>query len=285
MKQHLKELTIALLILALTIGIAWIFGSEIAFKDSKPLDNLGAVTYSSREDAMASSTATSTQLYPYIEVIDSCGPYFQGDCVNIRSGPGEHHIVVNRVRRGAVLQIEDKVYETDRKWYKIVFEEKLKYPERVKDDWYVAADFVRVFYDDGLHDLQKGQTYEGNKRIVIDKSEQKLYAYEGDVLFMEESISTGLQFTPTPVGKFTIFRMTPTRYMQGPIPGVSTDTYDLPGVPWDLYFTDDGAVIHGAYWHDRFGRRWSHGCVNLSPDKAKILYSWAQLGMPVEVRD
>jgi lipoprotein-anchoring transpeptidase ErfK/SrfK len=72
--------------------------------------------------------------------------------------------------------------------------------------------------------------------------------------------------------------------MQGPLKGVSGQVYDLPGVPWDLYFTAEGAVIHGAYWHDKFGQPWSHGCVNLSPQNAKKLYLWADIGTTVIVR-
>ena len=71
--------------------------------------------------------------------------------------------------------------------------------------------------------------------------------------------------------------------MQGPIPGVAEEYYDLPGVPWNLYFTYEGAVIHGAYWHENFGSRYSHGCVNLAPADAKMLYDWADVGTMVIV--
>ena len=101
---------------------------------------------------------------------------------------------------------------------------------------------------------------------------------------MQAPISTGLNLTPTPLGTFTVYAMTPSRYMQGPIPGISDQVYDLPGVPWNLYFTQDGAVIHGAYWHNHFGEPWSHGCVNLSPENAKKLYYWAELGVKVTVK-
>ena len=103
---------------------------------------------------------------------------------------------------------------------------------------------------------------------------------------MDVDISTGLALTPTPRGTFTIFKKTPSRYMQGPLPNLSDQQrYDLPGVPWNLYFTQGGAVIHGAYWHDSFGARYSHGCVNLSPDNARKLYEWADLGTTVIVKD
>jgi lipoprotein-anchoring transpeptidase ErfK/SrfK len=153
----------------------------------------------------------------------------------------------------------------------------------VKSGWYVLTDAVQAFKDDGDHRLQKGDHATTTKRILVNLTTETLSAYDGDILFMQEPISTGLDFTPTPVGTFTIYAKTPTRYMQGPIIGVSDQAYDLPGVPWDLYFTTDGAVIHGAYWHDHFGQPWSHGCVNLAPQKAKELYYWADIGTPVTV--
>src|SRR5690606_1604810 len=109
-----------------------------------------------------------------------------------------------------------------------------------------------------------------DKTIIIDKSEQKLYAYEGEELFLEAIVSTGLELSPTTEGTFEVFKKTPTRYMQGPIEGVpGSDYYDLSGVPWNLYFTAAGEVIHGTYWHESFGQRYSHGCVNLWPETAK----------------
>jgi lipoprotein-anchoring transpeptidase ErfK/SrfK len=125
-----------------------------------------------------------------------------------------------------------------------------------------------------------------DKKIVVDFSSQLLRAYEGDTLYLETPISTGLELTPTPKGTFTIFKKTPSRYMQGPLPNLSDrQIYDLPGVPWNLYFTQGGAVIHGAYWHDSFGSVYSHGCVNLPVSVAQVLYIWADLGTKVIVED
>jgi len=224
-------------------------------------------------------------LFKYIEVTDGCGPHFTGDCVNVRSGPGTDYLVIAHLRNGMVLKVSGKVERDGYVWYKVAFDEWLRYPERVKSDWYVAADYVKVLFDEGdrFWDGQKIST--STKQIIVNRKTQTLYAYEGDVLFMMEKISTGLELTPTPAGTFTVFKKTPSRYMQGPLPGVSGQYYDLPGVPWNLYFTHGGAVIHGAYWHDSFGRKYSHGCVNLPPDKARKLYDWADLGMKVTVED
>ena len=73
--------------------------------------------------------------------------------------------------------------------------------------------------------------------------------------------------------------------MQGPLPGISDQVYDLPGVPWNLYFTEDGGAIHGAYWHNNFGQPWSHGCVNVPLKEAEELYNWAEPGTVVTVTD
>jgi lipoprotein-anchoring transpeptidase ErfK/SrfK len=243
---------------------------------------------------LPSTTATSTAegnapirsgLHQYIEVDDSCGPYYEGVCVNMRSGPGTAYPVVMQLRNGVVLKVADTVVADGRTWYKIGFDGPIRYPERVNGGWYVAADYARLFTDPGVVETSAGINASSTKRIIIDLAKEMLYAYDGDTLFMQGAISTGLELTPTPPGTFWIYRKTPDAYMQGPIPGLSDQYYDLPGVPWDLYFTEDGAAIHGAYWHNHFGEPWSHGCVNLAPDQAKILYQWTDLGTPVIVRD
>lgn len=237
-------------------------------------------------------------LFEYIEVINGCGPHFAGECLNVRSGPSMKYPIIAKLRNGMVFKVGGQVEHDGIKWYKIVFDEWLRYPERVKNDWYVASDYVKILLDEGemadwdIYNENNGQqevektSTSSTKKIIVDRSEQKLYAYENEDTFMEIPISTGLELTPTPRGEFTIFKKTPSRYMQGPLPNlVDQQYYDLPGVPWNLYFTKGGAVIHGAYWHDSFGSAYSHGCVNVRPSNAKKLYNWAELGTKVIVRD
>lgn len=225
------------------------------------------------------------KLYTYIEVTDSCGVHFQGECVRVRSGPGLEYPVIGNVRTGVVLKTDGtRTFADGHMWYHVIFDEWLSYPERLTHEWYVAGDFVREFLDPGTKELKKGDPVITHKRIVVDISDQLLFAYEGENLVMVESVSTGLSSSPTPIGNFTIFKKTPSRYMQGPLPG-NTDYYDLPGVPWDLYFTHDGAVIHGAFWHESFGALYSHGCVNLPVGVAEKIYKWAELGTPVKVQE
>jgi hypothetical protein len=53
-----------------------------------------------------------------------------------------------------------------------------------------------------------------------------------------------------------------------------TDFYYLEEVPWTMYF-DRSIAMHGTYWHNSFGYRHSHGCVNMSITDAHWLYEWA----------
>lgn len=242
----------------------------------------------------ASSTETQTEslrvepsLFEYVEVVDGCGPHFEGECLNVRGGPGTDFPVYAQLRNGIVLKVGGVVERYGEEWYRIVFDEYLRYPERQKGEWYVKAEYVSILYDEGDKTVwEDGRNASSTKKIVVDRGEQMLYAYDGEELFMETKISTGLELTPTPRGTFTIFKKTPSRYMQGPLPNlIDQQVYDLPGVPWNLYFTQGGAVIHGAYWHTSFGSRYSHGCVNVPLDVARKLYDWAELGTIVVVHD
>ncbi len=221
----------------------------------------------------------------YIRIIDSCGPHFDGECVNARSGPSTTSPAVLKLRNDVVLATNDLIERDGSLWYQVYFDEWIRYPSRIKKKLYVAATYAEPITADGpaLLDPNAPTT---TKYIVVERSKQHLTAYNEDgSIFMDQDISTGLDATPTPRGIFTIFQKTPSRYMQGPLPGISNDYYDLPGVPWNMYFTEQGGALHGAYWHDKFGRKWSHGCVNLPPEKAHELYTWAELGTKVVIRD
>ena len=175
------------------------------------------------------ATNTPAMLYQYIEVTGSCGAYWDGgECVNLRSGPGTTFAGVIQLRNGMVLKVASTTITDGRTWYKVGFDGDIRYPERVKNGWWVAGDFVRVFYDRGpVATSSRDTTTE--KHIVIDITTETLSAYDGNTLFMTGPISTGLKLTPTPLGKFWVQRKMPDSYMQGPIPGVSDQYYDLQG--------------------------------------------------------
>lgn len=118
---------------------------------------------------------------------------------------------------------------------------------------------------------------DGKRWIEVDLSKQTLTAWQGDVPVMFTNISSGRANTPTVVGRFTIGTKYKAQRMTGP-------GYDLPNVPWVMYF-HQGYAIHGAYWHNNFGVPMSHGCVNMRPGEAEMLYQWAAPGTEVYVHN
>ncbi len=124
-------------------------------------------------------------------------------------------------------------------------------------------------------DLAGDPGFLGRRWVEIDLSEQILTAWDGDELFLQTDISSGLDIYPTPVGLFRIWHMNPSQTMSGP-------GYSLDNVKHNMYFFS-GYAMHGAYWHNNFGTPMSHGCVNMPEDKAEMLYHFASLGMEVWV--
>lgn len=120
-----------------------------------------------------------------------------------------------------------------------------------------------------------GAPANGKRWIEINLAEQTLTAWQGDVAVLHSIISSGTQATPTVKGRYTINRKYTKQRMTGP-------GYDLPNVPWVMYFYQ-GYAIHGAYWHTQFGTPRSHGCVNMRIDEAEMLYHWADFGTEVYV--
>lgn len=118
-----------------------------------------------------------------------------------------------------------------------------------------------------------------NKRIYVDLTNQRLYAYEGEKKIFDFPVSTG-KWYPTPTGDFKIWVKLRYTRMSGGDPSIGT-FYNLPNVPYTMfYYGKDlpktrGFALHGAYWHNNFGYPMSHGCVNMRTEDIAKLYSWA----------
>ena len=115
----------------------------------------------------------------------------------------------------------------------------------------------------------------GVRWIDVNLSEQRVYAYEGDMVVNSFIVSTGTARTPTVTGKFKIWIKLKSTTMSGP-------GYYLTNVPYAMYFYK-GYGLHGTYWHNNFGTPMSHGCVNLTTADAGWLYNWAFEGTEVNV--
>ncbi|MEM6786725.1 MAG: L,D-transpeptidase family protein [Myxococcota bacterium] len=124
---------------------------------------------------------------------------------------------------------------------------------------------------------------QGGKWIDINLTQQILKAYEGKKMVYVTIISSGEagladpeDSTATIRGIYRIHTKYVTTTMDSDAVG---EAFELRDVPYVQYFKD-GYALHGAYWHDGFGRPKSHGCINLAPEDARRLFFWTDPPVP-----
>ncbi|MDD5309081.1 MAG: L,D-transpeptidase, partial [Deltaproteobacteria bacterium] len=113
--------------------------------------------------------------------------------------------------------------------------------------------------------------------IDVNLTEQTLVAYEGAMPVFATVVSSGRPGFETPEGSFSIYAKHVTVTMDDTAAGA--EAYSIEDVPWTMFFKDSIA-LHAAFWHDKFGRVHSHGCVNLAPADARRLFFWAGPTLP-----
>jgi hypothetical protein len=123
----------------------------------------------------------------------------------------------------------------------------------------------------------------GEKWIDISIVSQTMVLWEGERPVYATLVSTGRdglgepgKTLSTPRGTFRIFQKHVTTTMDS---DVADHEFELRDVPWVMYFKGSYA-LHGAYWHDDFGRVRSHGCINLAPIDARYAFFWSSPEVP-----
>ncbi len=124
----------------------------------------------------------------------------------------------------------------------------------------------------------------GNKYIIVDISEQHMYVYEGDALVFSFVASTGMN-NGTRVGSFSVLDKIPNAY----------------GATWNIWMPNwlgiywSGTLENGIHalpilpnggqlWAGYLGVPISYGCVVLGVYESQVLYDWAEVGTPVDIR-
>ncbi len=128
-----------------------------------------------------------------------------------------------------------------------------------------------------------GFARKGARWIDVSIMSQILVLWEGTTPVYATLVSTGRdglgdpnKTLSTPTGTFRVFQKHITTTMDS---AVADHEFELRDVPWVMYFKA-GYALHGAYWHDDFGRARSHGCVNLSPIDARYVFMWSAPDVP-----
>lgn len=160
-------------------------------------------------------------------------------------------------------------------WYRLL-------DDMLKVNYYVRAEHLRRIEPEELAPISP-ELPQGAKSIHVSIARQEMLAFENDRLVLRTRISSGVPDsrprengipTATPTGRFYITKKTPLRHMGNGRLTDNLDAYELPGVPWVLFFHETGMAFHGTYWHTDFGRPKSHGCINMHTEEAKWLYRW-----------
>lgn len=175
----------------------------------------------------------------------------------------------NRLPKGSLLRFSPWVAVDGLNWGKIIHDTAYTHPSLIRpiatQDIYIPISSLKPLSSQDLVPINP-RVDPKLKRIEISLDKQRLTAFEGDKIVFTTLVSTGISGFATEKGEYKVNRVRLSRYMAG-------DNYVYPGVPYNMYF-NNGQALHAAYWHNNFGRRASHGCVNLPPEKASWLFRW-----------
>jgi hypothetical protein len=163
--------------------------------------------------------------------------------------------------------LRTKVLETKRGrgevWYRLDLSRQTEGP---REGWIASLQFAY------LDKVARPRGVGPHERWVhVSLRNQTVAMYEGDRMIFATLGSSGDDEHPTPAGLYRLEskRVTATMDNENNLAG----PYLIQDVPWVMYFKGSYA-LHGAFWHDRFGLRTSHGCVNLAPSDARRMFGW-----------
>lgn len=213
---------------------------------------------------------------PFIRDVGEWG--FWGEVCQIftdaRADPHPQARQVYRFYGGTVYHVIDAFEdEQGTGWYK-VFDEFP--PTSPRHQWVLARDVRRI----PRQEMAPINPFAGQKHIDLDLNQQRLTCYEGDRVAFTTPVASGLGGElATPTGETHVLLKQASRHMSNQPykedqPPPVGDIFDLPGVPWNTFFDLSGTAIHGTYWHNDFGVRRSHGCVNVPCEAARWIYRW-----------
>jgi lipoprotein-anchoring transpeptidase ErfK/SrfK len=121
-------------------------------------------------------------------------------------------------------------------------------------------------------------------RIDVDLSEHSLKVFNGDKVYLEDTVAIGADDTPTPIGRFYIrvlLQPPDQNTVYGPYAyGLSSHSETL-----NEFNGGDAEVgIHGNNDASVLGKNVSHGCIRMDNAKITQLAKVLMLGTPVDVR-
>lgn len=200
---------------------------------------------------------------------------------SIRSGPNLNSTIIKTWGTGRRVIVYSTVKGTpvggNDNWYIVGV-----VPERDRT-YYVHSSLVNII---GPVMLPPASQRLAGRWIDVNITQQTLTAFEGQAPVMHTLISSGTKKNPTELGRwFIYYRVLSQTMASRDLAAGDPEFYNLPGVKNVQYFHMSGEAVHAAYWHDNFGTRRSHGCINATFEASAWLWTWARNRTPVMVHE
>lgn len=126
----------------------------------------------------------------------------------------------------------------------------------------------------------------GNTYVEVDLTGQHVYMMKDGALVWDAPCVTGnlSKKYDTPEGIYSLYYKERDRVLRGAKQADGSYEYESPVSYWMPF--NGGIGLHDANWRSNFGgsiykTSGSHGCINLPPAKAKVLYDLVYKGIPV----
>nr|WP_255216782.1 L,D-transpeptidase [Pseudenhygromyxa sp. WMMC2535] len=188
----------------------------------------------------------------------------------IRERPDPDAPAVGRVRYHdtVYLRAADGQAQADAEWFEVA-------PDHGSPAGWLSAEDIRRLLPQGPD--TEAPILAGQLLLDIDLDQQVLTIWREDQPIFATLISSGRAGDRTPLGLYRV----ETKWAYGKMASLPSadDPYYVEAVPWTMYF-DGRYALHASYWHNLFGHRASHGCINLSPRDARRVFELATPALP-----
>lgn len=192
--------------------------------------------------------------------------------LNMRSGASTSYNVIRVIPSGARVYVNSGPYNNG--WYRVTYSGSTGYSYGSYLSW-------------GSSGSDGSST---SKLVVVDLSDQYVYAYRNSNLVLSSPVTTGSPSTPTPTGNFQVMaRLSPYRFVSYYSPG-HPYYYEPFTAEYAIRFRSGGYYLHHAPYRTNYGPgtnlngNGSLGCVNVPLSAIEQLYYFVDIGTPIRVQ-
>ncbi|MBO0703792.1 MAG: L,D-transpeptidase family protein [Candidatus Dormibacteraeota bacterium] len=206
---------------------------------------------------------------------------------DLAGGRNDATVAAYESKAGRFKQIDTLMTAYDRLEF---FSARLSAPDLASVAFGAAAE--QRYYGQIHQSLQAGL---GPQHIIVSFQQQHVWAFQNGQQVMDTPATTGIRGSTTDGTDFGPMKILHTNHpwtMHSPWPPGNPLYYPDTVVQYASFFTNSGESFHDASWEPDSelgpGSQYdastqSHGCIHIPLNLAAWVYSWAQVGTPVDV--